>query len=100
MGWSITLTSHKKEITVDEVSEIVATLPPHLTIPLLCDENGIPKLNDWGWSAATDIHYPVENHLMISGSYGMSSQKSKEMADFLMSELVHRGHVITEERIS
>lgn len=100
MGWSITLTSHKKEITMDEVSEIVATLPPHLTIPLLCDENGIPKLNDWGWSAATDIHKPVENALTISGAYGMSFHKSKDMVDFLIKELTMRGHMIEKERIS
>lgn len=92
MGWSATFKSNK-EITIDEMREIVGGLPANLKRSYFGLDFAVAE-NDWGWSAATDIHVPVENKFCISGSYGMSGDKAESMAEFLKGKLEERGHVI------
>lgn len=88
MGWNLTLTSDK-EITFEEVNEIVNGLPDYLGF-----FGYKPTLNEWGWSAATDISKPTGNELGISGSYGISADKARPMMKYLKSQLESNGHKI------
>lgn len=88
MGWSASLISDK-EITFNEVENIVNRLPEHL---LFCGFQ--PHLNEWGWNAATDISKPTGKELDISGSYGISGQKAETMAKYLKEKLEDNGHKI------
>lgn len=91
MGWSASLKSNK-EITFNEVENIVNQLPKYL---LLCGFQ--PHLNEWGWNAATDILKPEYNEIGISGSYGISGEKAKVMAEYLKEKLEDNGHEIEIE---
>lgn len=88
MGWNLILTSDK-EITFEEVSKIIENLPEHLSF-----FGYKPNLNEWGWSAATDISKPNGKELSISGSYGMSGEKARPMMKYLKSQLENNGHKI------
>lgn len=91
MGWSASLKSNK-EISFNEVKDIVEQLPDHL---LLCGFQ--PHLNEWGWNAATDISNPTDKELDISGSYGISGEKAEAMAEYLKEKLEDNGHEINIE---
>lgn len=91
MGWSVNLKSNK-EITFQEVENIVNQLPKHL---LLFGFH--PHLNEWGWNAATDISKPTGKELDISGSYGISGEKAETMAKYLKEKLEDNGHKINVE---
>lgn len=88
MGWNLTLTSNKT-ITFEEVSEIVNGLPDYLGF-----FGYKPNLNEWGWSAATDISKPNGKELSISGSYSISGEKARPMMKYLKSHLENNGHKI------
>lgn len=91
MGWSASLKSNK-EITFNEVENIVNQLPDHLLF-----FGFKPNLNEWGWNAATDISKPKDNELDISGSYGISGDKAEIMANYLKEKLENNGHEIEIE---
>lgn len=91
MGWSASLKSNK-EITFNEVDNIVNHLPKYL---LFCGFK--PYLNVWGWNAATDISKPKDNKLDIGGSYGISGDKAEIMANYLKEKLEDNGHEIEIE---
>lgn len=88
MGWSANLTSNKG-ITFEEVDDIVNQLPEFL---LLFGHR--VSLNEWGWSAATDISKPKNNELIISGSYRISGDKAETMVNYLKEKLEDKGHEI------
>lgn len=91
MGWSASLRSNK-EITFNEVENIVSQLPEHLLF-----FGFKPHLNEWGWNAATDILKPNDNKLDISGSYGISGDKAEIMVNYLKEKLEDNGHKIEIE---
>lgn len=91
MGWSASLKSNK-EITFNEVNDIVNQLPEHLSF-----FGFQPHLNEWGWNAATDISKRIGKELSISGSYGISGGKAETMAEYLKEKLEDNGHEIEIE---
>lgn len=91
MGWGATLKSNK-EITFNEVDIIVNHLPDYLLF-----FGSKPRLNEWGWSTATDISKPKDNELDISGSYSISGDIAETMANYLKEKLEDNGHKIKIE---
>jgi hypothetical protein len=90
MGYSIYI-STDREIALEDAEAIVADLPKELhgAFPGW----GIARAK-WGWSAATDISLPEGNEWRISGSYSMSGNVARLMADALAMRLRLRGYTV------
>ncbi|GMX64480.1 hypothetical protein Elgi_37490 [Paenibacillus elgii] len=87
MGWSIDLVSNK-EITENEVQEIICKLPEKLSFAL-----GNSK-QPWGWSTGVDVANPEGKKLWLSGAYGYSENIAEEFALFIKNGLNEKGHEI------
>lgn len=94
MGWSATLKSNK-DIAKDEIQKIINELPNELSRTSVFGKRN--QLNDWGWSAATDIDIPCGNLLSIGGAYGVSEQYAESTTNHLKEKLEENGHQIEIE---
>ena len=103
MGYCIKLIS-RKEIQEDDVKSIIFNLPDYLRGPL----NEV-KEQEWGWPCICDIHKPIKNELIISGSYVMSGDKAQDFTTYIQHALDDLGYdvdiaytdtVLFDEKIS
>ena len=86
MGYCIKLIS-KKEIRESDVKSIISKLPDYLRGPL--DD---VKEQEWGWPCVCDIHKPIKNELIISGSYAMSGNKAQDFTSYIQHALDELGY--------
>lgn len=86
MGYCIKLIS-KKEIKESDVKSIIFKLPDYLKGPL----NDV-KEQEWGWPCVCDIHKPIKNELIISGSYAMSGDKAQDFTSYIQHALDELGY--------
>ena len=87
MGYRCELKTDKK-IKVDDVQEVLDTLPTNLKGPLNNTRT------NWGWSCGCDVYEPVSNILKVSGSYSISGKIAEEFIDKIKQGLKDRGYKV------
>ena len=80
----------EKEIKEKDVRSIIIKLPEYLRGRL-----DFIKEQEWGWPCICNVHKPVKNELMLSGSNAVSSKRIQDFTSYIQHALDELGYDIS-----
>lgn len=80
----------EKEIKEKDVRSIIIKLPEYLRGRL-----DFIKEQEWGWPCICNVHKPVKNELMLSGSNAVSSDRLQDFTSYIQHSLDELGYNVS-----